>query len=105
MAVVISENAIAAAPLFQVQYQPEHPMTQVVQEILQRIEQLPEQDRLLLEQQLAEAKRKRQAEVARRQEQPHRSQADLLAELRRRSYTPPPGTPESVELLRQDRER
>jgi hypothetical protein len=80
-------------------------MTQVVQEILQRIEQLPEADRLLLEQQLAEAKRKRQALDARRKDQPRRSQAELLADLRRRSYTPPPGTPESVELLRQDRER
>ena len=80
-------------------------MTQVVQEILQRIEQLPEADRLLLEQQLAEAKRKRQAEGTRRQDQPLRSQAELLAELRRRGYAPPAGTPESVELLRQDRER
>jgi plasmid stability protein len=34
-----------------------------------------------------------------------RSQADLLADLRRRSYTPPPGTPDSVELLREDRGR
>lgn len=34
-----------------------------------------------------------------------RSQAALLADLRRRSYTPPPGTPDSVELLREDRER
>jgi hypothetical protein len=34
-----------------------------------------------------------------------RSQADLLAEMRRRSFTPPPGTPDSVELLREDRER
>ena len=80
-------------------------MTQVVQEILQRIEQLPEAERLLLEQQLAEAKRKRQALDARPQERPHRSQDELLADLRRRSYTPPVGTPESVELLRQDRER
>jgi len=80
-------------------------MTQVVQEILQRIEQLPEAERLLLEQQLADAWRKRQALDARPQEQPHRSQDELLADLRRRSYTPPVGTPESVELLRQDRER
>ena len=34
-----------------------------------------------------------------------RSQADLLAELRCRSFTPPPGTPDSVELLREDRNR
>ena len=80
-------------------------MTQVVQEILQRIEQLPEAERLLLEQQLADAWRKRQALDARPQEQPHRSQDELLADLRRRSYTPPVGTPESVELLRQDRQR
>jgi len=33
------------------------------------------------------------------------SQAELLAELRRRSFTPPPGTPDSVELLREDRGR
>jgi len=33
------------------------------------------------------------------------SQAALLADLRRRSFTPPPGTPDSVELLREDRER
>jgi predicted nucleic acid-binding Zn ribbon protein len=76
-------------------------MSQVVQEILQRIEQLPESDRLLLEQQLAEAKRNRKAEDTRRQDQSHRSQAELLTELRQRSYTPPAGTPESVELLRQ----
>jgi plasmid stability protein len=36
---------------------------------------------------------------------PRRSQAELLAELRRRSYTPPPGTPDSVTLLAEDRER
>lgn len=34
-----------------------------------------------------------------------RPQAELLAELRRRSFTPPPGTPDSVELLREDRDR
>ncbi len=34
-----------------------------------------------------------------------RTQAEVLAELRRRSFTPPPGTPESVELLREDRGR
>jgi plasmid stability protein len=34
-----------------------------------------------------------------------RSQAELLAELARRSFTPPPGTPDSVELLREDRGR
>jgi hypothetical protein len=34
-----------------------------------------------------------------------RSQAELLADLRRRSFTPPPGTPDSVALLREDRER
>ena len=33
------------------------------------------------------------------------SQAKLLAELRRRSFTPPPGMPDSVELLREDRNR
>jgi plasmid stability protein len=33
------------------------------------------------------------------------SQADLLAELLRRSFVPPPGTPDSVELLREDRGR
>ena len=65
-------------------------MTQVVQEILRRIEQLPEADRLLLEQQLAEAKRKRKALDAHRQVQ---SQAELLSDLRRRSYAPPAGTP------------
>jgi hypothetical protein len=44
-------------------------MSQVVQELLQRIEQLPEEDRLLLEEQLAqraEAEWKREAEEARR---------------------------------------
>ena len=44
-------------------------MSQVVQEILQRIQQLPEADRLLLEEQLAqlaEAEWKREAEEARR---------------------------------------
>jgi plasmid stability protein len=34
-----------------------------------------------------------------------RSQAELLTDLRRRSFTPPPGTPDSVELLREDRAR
>jgi hypothetical protein len=34
-----------------------------------------------------------------------RPQAALLADLRRRSFTPPPGTPDSVELLREDRGR
>ena len=33
------------------------------------------------------------------------SQKELLASLRRRSFTPPPGTPDSVELLREDRKR
>jgi hypothetical protein len=61
---------------------------------------LPEADRLLLEEHFA-----RRAEEGRRRDQPRRSQAELLADLRRRSYTPPPGTPESIELLRQDPER
>ncbi len=34
-----------------------------------------------------------------------RSQAELLAELRRCSFTPPPGTPDSVALLAEDRGR
>src|SRR5689334_3438812 len=33
------------------------------------------------------------------------SQVELLAELRRRSFTPPPGTPDSVTLLAEDRRR
>jgi hypothetical protein len=33
------------------------------------------------------------------------TQAELLAELQRHSFVPPPGTPDSVELLREDRER
>jgi hypothetical protein len=33
------------------------------------------------------------------------SQAELLSDLRRRSFTPPPGAPDSVDLLREDRER
>jgi uncharacterized membrane protein len=44
-------------------------MSEAVQEILQRIQQLPEEDRLLLEQHLAqraEAEWKREAEEARR---------------------------------------
>jgi plasmid stability protein len=36
---------------------------------------------------------------------PGLSQAELLAEMRRRSFTPPPGTPDSVELLAEDRGR
>jgi plasmid stability protein len=36
-------------------------------------------------------------------EPPPRSQADLLAELRRRRFTPPPGTPDSVAMLAEDR--
>jgi hypothetical protein len=34
-----------------------------------------------------------------------KSQAELLGELRRRRFTPPAGTPDSVELLREDRGR
>jgi hypothetical protein len=34
-----------------------------------------------------------------------RSQAELLAELRRRSFTPPAGAPDSVALLAEDRGR
>lgn len=34
-----------------------------------------------------------------------RSQAELLAEMRRNSFTPPPGTPDSVTLLAEDRGR
>jgi plasmid stability protein len=34
-----------------------------------------------------------------------RSQAELLADLRRHSFTPPPGTPDSVEMIREDRGR
>jgi len=34
-----------------------------------------------------------------------RSQSELLAELRRRSFAPPIGTADAVELLREDRER
>jgi hypothetical protein len=34
-----------------------------------------------------------------------KSQAELLADLRPRSFTPAPGTPDSVELLREDRGR
>ncbi len=33
------------------------------------------------------------------------SQDALLTEMRRRSFTPPPGTPDCVELLREDRGR
>lgn len=33
------------------------------------------------------------------------TQQELLAGLKRRSFTPPPGTPDSVELLREDRAR
>lgn len=33
------------------------------------------------------------------------SQAELLADLKRRSFTPPPGTPDSLEWLREDRGR
>ncbi len=33
------------------------------------------------------------------------TQADLLADLRQRTFVPPPGTPDSVELLREDRQR
>ena len=36
---------------------------------------------------------------------PFRSQAELLAELRQRSFVPPPGTPDSVALLAEDRGR
>jgi hypothetical protein len=36
---------------------------------------------------------------------PQPTQQELLADLKRRSFTPPPGTPDSVELLREDRAR
>jgi hypothetical protein len=32
-------------------------------------------------------------------------QAQILAEIRRRRFTPPPGAPDSVEMLREDRDR
>ena len=36
---------------------------------------------------------------------PYRLQAELLADLRRRSFTPPSGTPDSVTMLAEDRGR
>jgi hypothetical protein len=33
------------------------------------------------------------------------STADLLEEMRRTRWTPPPGAPDSVELIREDRDR
>ena len=36
---------------------------------------------------------------------PPSSQAELLADLKRRSFVPPAGTPDGVELLREDRAR
>lgn len=33
------------------------------------------------------------------------SQRDLLDDLKRRRFIPPPGTPDSVQLLREDRDR
>lgn len=80
-------------------------MSEAVQEILQRIQQLPEADRVLLEEQMAQSKRKRQGEEVCRADLTKLSRAELLLELRRHSHIPPPGTPDSLELLRQDRER
>ncbi len=79
---------------------PELHLQQVPVDLYQRLRQLaaahhrsPESEALaLLEAQLAlPADRARQAE--------------LLGELRRRSFVPPPGTPDSVDLLREDRAR
>jgi hypothetical protein len=33
------------------------------------------------------------------------SQAEILEDLKRRSFVPPPGSPDSVDWLREDRER
>lgn len=35
----------------------------------------------------------------------NQAQAELLSQLRRRSFIPPPGTPDSAELMREDRDR
>jgi plasmid stability protein len=39
------------------------------------------------------------------EEAKHQEQAQVLAELRRRRFTPPPSAPDSVEMLREDRQR
>src|SRR5687767_9794303 len=43
--------------------------------------------------------------LAKEDEDARAAHAAALADLRRRRWTPPPGTPESVELLREDRAR
>jgi plasmid stability protein len=35
----------------------------------------------------------------------HQDQAQILAEIRRRRFTPPPTAPDSVEMVREDRNR
>jgi antitoxin FitA len=44
-------------------------------------------------------------ETALRDEEGRANQAVLLREIRARRWTPPPGSPTSVELLREDRDR
>ncbi len=39
------------------------------------------------------------------QEERRRQQGEALRSIRRRRFTPPPGTPSSLELLREDRQR
>ena len=39
------------------------------------------------------------------EEERQKRQSKLLADIRRRRFTPPRGTPDSVELLREDRRR
>jgi plasmid stability protein len=72
----------------------------VPREVFDRIHQLAEAHGRTVE---AEAVRLLRQGLLSRPGEP--SQAELLADLRRHSFTPPPGTPDSVELLREDRAR
>ena len=77
------------------------------------VEEVPAEVYRRIQQRAAERNRPLTAEVihllqqalAKDDEDVRAAHLAALADLRRRRWTPPPGTPESVELLREDRER
>lgn len=82
-------------------------MSESVQEILQRIDQLAEEDRLLLQEQLS-----KRAETGRSQRASNgahtlakRNVADILDEIARNRFREDPAGPTVADMLREDRNR